>query len=261
MISKHGPLRCVGQYFTYIYNNYPLSVYLWSYCRFANLAAKVASRFVKGGAPKESQHAVRPNLNGQQHAGQQHAGQPHAGQQQEGQHAVGPHGGPPQSQNVGPHGGPPQGQHVGPHEGQQGGVDRLNQASIVANIGSSAAMAISILPKSSSSSGSSDSSQDVQTSGSPPTGNLYTRRELEDNEDPFKRDLDVEELFGRESYPLDERDVVDNGDLFVRDFGTGELFGREYDFLDERDIIDDEDLFVRDLEAEEFFGREYDFLD
>jgi hypothetical protein len=84
------------------------------------------------------------------------------------------------------------------------------------------------------------------------------RRDLEDDEDFLERDLDVEDLFGREYDPLDERD---NGDLFVRDFDTEELFGREYDLLDERDIIDSEDLFVRDFEAEELFGREYDLLD
>ena len=60
------------------------------------------------------------------------------------------------------------------------------------------------------------------------------RRELEDNEDPFERDHDVEELFGQEYYDvLDERYVTDNGDLFVRDFEVEEFFGREYDLLDE----------------------------
>ena len=122
-------------------------------------------------------------------------------------------------------------------------LDKVVQAS---NIVSSMAMAASMIP-------SKKSSQDQS----------YSRRELEDNEGPFERDLDVEELFRRESYPLAERDVIDNGDLFVRDFGSEELYGREYDLLDERDIIDNEDLFVRDLEAGEFFGREYDsyFLD
>jgi hypothetical protein len=90
--------------------------------------------------------------------------------------------------------------------------------------------------------------------------NSVLRRDLEGEEDFFERDLDVEELFGREYDPLDERD---NGDLFVRDFDNedSEFFGREYDFLDERDIIDSEDLFVRDLEADELFGREYGLLD
>ena len=62
---------------------------------------------------------------------------------------------------------------------------------------------------------------------------------------PSRRDLELE----------------DGEDLFERDFDIEELFGREYVPLDERDIIDDEDLFVRDLEAEEFYGREYGFLD
>ena len=98
----------------------------------------------------------------------------------------------------------------------------------------------------------STGSSNPSSSGS--GGSNKHRRELEDNEGPFERDLNVEELFGRESYPLDERDVIDNGDLFVRDFGTEELYGREYNLLDERDITDDKDIFVRDL----FFGREYD---
>jgi hypothetical protein len=71
----------------------------------------------------------------------------------------------------------------------------------------------------------------------------HQRRGLEDDEDLFERDLDVEGFFGREYDPLDERGT---GDFFVRDFDTEELFGREYDFLDERDIIDSEDLFIRD---------------
>ena len=57
------------------------------------------------------------------------------------------------------------------------------------------------------------------------------------------------------------RDLEDSEDLLERDLDVEELFGREYDHLDERDIIDDEDLFVRDLEAEEFYGREYNLLD
>jgi hypothetical protein len=61
-----------------------------------------------------------------------------------------------------------------------------------------------------------------------------SRRELEDNEDLFERDVDVEELFGREYYPLDERDIIDNEDFFVRDLDDEELLGREYDLLDEQ---------------------------
>ena len=56
----------------------------------------------------------------------------------------------------------------------------------------------------------------------------YSRRELEDNEGPFERDLDVEELFGREYVPLDERDIIDD------DLEADEFYGREYNLLDEQ---------------------------
>ena len=81
------------------------------------------------------------------------------------------------------------------------------------------------------------------------------RREFEDDEDIFIRDLDADELLGRD---------YDDGDLFERDLDNEEFFGREYDLLDERDTFDNEDLFERDIEAEleELFGREYyDLLD
>lgn len=50
-----------------------------------------------------------------------------------------------------------------------------------------------------------------------------SRRDFEDGEDLFERDLDVEELFGWEYEPLDEREVIDNGDLFVGDLDNEEL--------------------------------------
>ena len=37
------------------------------------------------------------------------------------------------------------------------------------------------------------------------------------------------------------RGLEDNEDLFVRDLDDEELFGREYDLLDERDTFDDLD--------------------
>ena len=55
-----------------------------------------------------------------------------------------------------------------------------------------------------------------------------SRRDLEDSEDLLERDLDVEELFGREYVPLDERDIIDD------DLEADEFYGREYNLLDEQ---------------------------
>jgi hypothetical protein len=40
---------------------------------------------------------------------------------------------------------------------------------------------------------------------------------------------------------VQSRGLEHNEDLFGRDLDAEELFGREYDYLDERDIIDDLD--------------------
>ena len=66
-------------------------------------------------------------------------------------------------------------------------------------------------------------------------------RGLEDDEELLQRDLDAEELFGREYDLFDERDIVDDI-YFERDLDAEELFGREYDLFEERDyIVDDLD--------------------
>ena len=53
----------------------------------------------------------------------------------------------------------------------------------------------------------------------------FFRRDLEDEVIERDLDSDAEGLFGREYDPLDERDIED---LFVRDLEAEELFGREY---------------------------------
>ena len=51
---------------------------------------------------------------------------------------------------------------------------------------------------------------------------------------------------------LDEDDEY----FFMRDLDAEELFGREYDLLDERATVDNEDLFVRDLDAIDYLEIE-----
>jgi hypothetical protein len=109
----------------------------------------------------------------------------------------------------------------------------------------------------------------------------FQNRGFEDDEDLFGRDLEAEELFGRE-YDLEVREPLSlstvgkmaklashareaHGDKAIKVgrhiVHTADRVGQVQDFVSNfqnRGFEDDEELFGRDFDAEELFGREYD---